>query len=330
MQYNVLGKTQLKVSCLGLGTMTFGGQVDVKNAQMIVDECVEAGINFFDTADVYQDGHSEEVLGKCIAKHRSNIVLATKVGMGPNLTLKGLSRRQIIEAVELSLKRLETDYIDLYQVHRPDYSIDLEETLRALDELVRQGKVRHVGCSNYLARYLCKALWISDTYGLTQFATTQARYNLLDRRIEDDLLKLSGEQNLGVITYNPLAGGFLTGKYARGKDPSPGTMLEKNSSYKERYWFHVNFDAVETFLDLTRSLGRDPVHLALRWVMNNPLVTVPIVWISSIDQLKHALPVLNMDISQEELDQCNTVLGVAFDRYAPWLSTNPRNITTPS
>jgi aryl-alcohol dehydrogenase-like predicted oxidoreductase len=330
VQYKELGETQLKVSCLGLGTMTFGGQVDVATAQRIVDECVEVGINFFDTADVYQDGRSEEVLGKCIAKHRSNVILATKVGMGPNLTLKGLSHRQIIEAVELSLKRLGTEYIDLYQVHRPDYSIDLEETLRALDELVKQGKVRYIGCSNYLAWYLCKALWVTDAYGLTQFSTTQARYNLLDRRIEDDLLKLCSKKKLGVITYNPLAGGFLTGKYGRGKDPSPGTMLENNSSYRERYWFHENFDAVETFLELTKLLGRDPVHLALRWVMNNPIVTVPIVGISSIDQLKHALPVLAMDISQEELDQCNTVLGVAFDRYAPWLSTNPRNLTTPS
>ena len=249
--------------------------------------------------------------------------------MGPNLTLKGLSRRQIIESAELSLKRLETDYIDLYQVHRPDYSINLEETLRALDDLVIQGKVRYIGCSNYLAWYLCKALWISDRYALTQFSTTQARYNFLDRRIEDDLLKLCRQENLGVITYNPLAGGFLTGKYTRGKDPDPGTMLEKNSSYRERYWFHENFDAVETFLSLTQSLGREPVHLALRWVMNNPLVTVPIVGVSSIEQLKHALPVLDMDISLEELDQCNEVLGVAFDRYAPWLSTNPRNPVMP-
>ena len=325
MQYNVLGKTELKVSALGLGTMTFGGQVDLKVAQKIVDECIEIGINFFDTADVYQDGRSEEVLGECLKKYRPTIILATKVGMGPNLTLQGLSRRQIIDAVEMSLKRLKTDYIDLYQVHRPDYSIDLEETLRALDDLIKQGKVRYIGCSNYLAWYLCKALWISDSHDLTPFSTTQARYNLLDRRAEDDLLKLCSKENLGVITYNPLAGGFLTGKYRKGKNPEPGTMLDKNISYRERYWFHENFDAVDTFLTLAQSLGRDPVHLALGWVMNNPVVNVPIVGISAMEQLEHALPIIDMHISREEYDRCEAVLGVAFDRYAPWLSTNPKN-----
>ena len=319
MKYNKLGKTELNVSCLGLGTLTFGGQVDQKTAQTIVDECIFAGINFFDTADVYHKGASEEILGNCLKGKRSNVVLATKVGMG-----SGLSRKQIVEGVELSLKRLQTDYIDLYQVHKPDYDIDIEETLQALDDLVVQGKVRFIGCSNYLAWYLCKALWVADSHDLTPFATVQPRYNLLDRRAADELFELCKTEGLGVITYNPLAGGFLTGKYRQGKEPDQGSMLAKDISYRNRYWFPENFAAVEQFLGLARSLGRHPVHLALGWVMSNPIVTLPLVGTSTLDQLKHALLVLDLKIQQEELDQCETILGVAFDRLAPWLSTNPK------
>ena len=235
MRMRFLGKTGVKVSELCFGTMTFGGrsffkyvgQLGQKEANTLVDMSLEAGINFFDTADVYSEGLSEELLGKALGKRRQSIILATKVRgkMGPGPNDIGLSRRHIIEGCNASLKRLGTDYIDLYQVHNFDPDTPQEETMRALDDLVRQGKVRYIGCSNYSGWQLMKALAISDKRGWERFVTLQALYSLLARELENEMVPLCLDQGLGILVWSPLLGGFLSGKYRRGKPQPKGTRL---------------------------------------------------------------------------------------------------------
>jgi aryl-alcohol dehydrogenase-like predicted oxidoreductase len=212
--------------------MTFGGQADEETSRAIVQRALDAGVNFIDTANVYNAGRSEEITGRIITGIRSRIVLATKVhgrmGEGPNDG--GQSRKHIMEAIEASLRRLGTDYLDLYQVHRFDPETPLEETLRALNDLVHAGKVRYIGCSNYAAWHLGKALWVSDRYGLARYDSLQPRYNLISRAIDVEILPLCRDQEVGVIVYNPLAGGMLTGKHTRESEPAPGTRLQRIGS----------------------------------------------------------------------------------------------------
>src|SRR5260221_10496797 len=254
-----MGRTGLKVSEICLGTMTFGNQADEQTAFAIMDIADQAGVNFFDTADVYPlggglslVGATEIIVGNWIKQRgaRQRIVLATKCrgAMGPGPNDEGLSRKHIISACEESLKRLQTDYIDLYQVHWPDLSTPIEETLRALDDLIRAGKVRYIGCSNYPAWQLANALWTSDKNNLARFDCDQPRYNLLFRMIEDEILPLCESHGVGVIAYNPLAGGMLTGRYQKGQDLQPGTPFTlKNSGelYQKRYWKDAVFEEVE-------------------------------------------------------------------------------------
>ena len=312
MQYKRLGKTGLKVSRFCLGTLTFGDETSEQTAQAIVDTCWEAGVNFFDTADSYAGGRSEEILGRILKERRQQAVIATKVytptGPGPNE--RGSSRAHIIQAVEASLRRLQTDYIDLYQTHWPDFETPQEETLRALDDLVRQGKVRYIGCSNYPAWHLCKALWISDVRNLARFDCVQPRYNLLDRRIEDELLPLCGEEGIGVIPYHPLAGGLLSGKYVRGEPPPPDTFFGHREFLVQRYWYDVNFDAVDRFVEIAHRFDRDPVQLALAWVMHNPAITAPIVGATKVSQIRESLHVVDVTLSQEEIVACDEIKGV--------------------
>ena len=310
MRYRKLGRTGLKVSVICLGTMLFGDQVNEETARAIVDTCWEAGVNFFDTADVYVQGRSEEVLGRLLKGRRHQAVIATKVqgvmGQGPND--RGLSRAHIMQAAEASLRRLQTDYIDLYQTHWPDYDTPLEETLRALDDLVRQGKVRYVGCSNYPAWYLCKSLWISDVRNLARFDCAQPRYNLLDRAIEGELLPLCAEEGIGVIPYNPLAGGFLTGKYKRGQPPPEDTRFARRKDlYVPRYWQDSNFDAVEKLVDAARRYGKTPPQLALAWLLHNPVITAPIVGASRPSQIEETLQAVDMTLSEEEMAACDGI-----------------------
>ena len=314
MKYRNMGRTGLKVSAICLGTMVFGDQVNEETARAIVDTCWEAGVNFFDTADVYVQGRSEEVLGRLLKGRRHQAVIATKVqgvmGQGPND--RGLSRAHIMQAVEASLRRLQTDYIDLYQPHWPDYDTPLEETLRALDDLVRQGKVRYIGCSNYPAWYLCKSLWISDVRNLARFDCAQPRYNLLDRAIEEELLPLCAEEGIGVIPYNPLAGGFLTGKYRRGEPPPEGTRFGRRKDlYVPRYWHDPNFDAVEKLVDAAQQHGKTPAQLALAWLLHNPVITAPIVGASRPSQLEETLQAVDMTLSEEELAACDGIRALA-------------------
>ncbi len=312
MKYKKLGRTGLKVSQICLGTMLFGDQVNEEDARAIVDTCWEAGVNFFDTANTYVQGRSEEVLGRILKGRRHQAVIATKVfgvvGQGPND--RGLSRAHIMRAVEDSLRRLQTDYIDLYQCHWPDYDTPLEETLRAMDDLVHQGKVRYIGCSNFPAWYLCKALWISDVRNLARFECHQPRYNLLDRQIERELLPLCADQQIGVIPYNPLAGGFLTGKYRRDQPPPEDTRFARRKEmYMPRYWNDVNFDAVERFASLAQEHGKTPAQLAIAWLIHNPVITAPIVGASKVSQIQETLKAVDMSLSEEEIEACNQVQG---------------------
>src|SRR5437764_2438039 len=257
MNFRRMGRTGLKVSELCLGTMTFGHQSDERTGFAIMDRAAEAGVNFIDTADAYPvpptpetAGRTEEIIGSWLQGQRDRFVLATKcrirVGHGPND--EGLSRVHILRAVEASLKRLRTDYLDLYQAHSPDPATPLEETLRAFDDLVRHGKVRYVGLSNYPAWQVALTLGTSDHLGLERICSVQPRYNLLYREIESELLPLCHDQGLAVIPYNPLAGGFLTGKYKSLEDPTPGGRFSLGGKtgplYRERYWQQTQFDEV--------------------------------------------------------------------------------------
>ena len=253
----------------------FGGQADEKESRRIVDTAWDAGINFFDTANVYTETLSERFLGEALKGRRDRAVIATKVrgSMGPGVNDSGLSRKHIMDAVDASLTRLQTDYIDLYQVHSWDADTPLEETLRALDDLVRQGKVRYIGCSNFAGWQLTKSLWISDVKGLARFETVQPRYNLLFRGIEEELLPVCLSQDVGVIPYNPIAAGLLTGKHKRGQPPVPGTRFDLREMYRDIYWYERNFEAVEKLEAIAGKYGHTLIELALSWVLANPAIT---------------------------------------------------------
>jgi aryl-alcohol dehydrogenase-like predicted oxidoreductase len=318
MKIKRLGRTGLKVSELCLGTMTFGAQADESTSFAIMDRAAEGGINFFDTADVYPIpvdattvGRTEEFIGKWLRGKREDFVLATKCRgkMGEKPWDEGLSRKHILTAVEDSLRRLQTDYIDLYQTHAPDMETPIEETLSALDSLVQSGKVRYIGCSNYGAWRLAQALWTSDKFHLARFDCVQPRYNILFRQIEDELLPLCREEGVGVIAYNPLAGGFLTGKYRKNDDAQTGTRFDvlkgKTSLYHDRYWQEAQFDAVVQLQNFFAPREKPLVQAAVAWVLQQPGVTSAIIGASRPDQLDATLAAVNMTLDAEDLAACD-------------------------
>jgi aryl-alcohol dehydrogenase (NADP+) len=300
MQYTKLGNTGLTVSRLCLGTMTFGLQIDEAPARAILDESAANGITFIDTADVYPlgadidaAGRTEEIVGRWLKGRRDDFILATKaVGkMGPNVWDAGASRKHLISAIEASLRRLDTDYVDLYQLHSDDQATPLDETLEALDTIVRSGKARYIGVSNFLAYRLAKALGRSDVRGLTRFVCVQPRYNLLFRQIERELLPLCDEEKLGVISYNPLAGGLLTGKHHQGTPPQGGrfTLGSAGNMYQKRYWHEREFATVGQLGDAVRDSGLSLTTAAIAWVLANPIVTSAIIGASRAEHLKDAI-----------------------------------------
>ena len=309
MQYKRLGRTGLKVSEVCLGCMTFGEQADEEESQLIVDQAWEAGVNFFDTADAYTETRSETILGNILKGRRHSAIVATKVfgRVGPDQNDQGLSRKHIMDAVDNSLRRLQTDYIDLYQVHRWDPETPIEETVRALDDLVRAGKVRYVGCSNFAAWQLCKALWVSDVQGLARFDSIQPRYNMLSRDIETELLPLCESEGVGVLVYNPLAGGLLTGKHVQGQEPAPNTRFSLRRFYMDRYWSDSNFEVVEGFRSIAEQGDKSMVHLAVGWTLANPTVTSAVVGISALDQLAENLKAAEQPLTVEELEACSAL-----------------------
>src|SRR3954453_8914888 len=275
MEHARLGRTGLKVSRICLGTMTFGFQCDEPTSRSILDAADEAGITFLDAADVYplggsleHVGRTEEILGRRLDGRRHRFIVATKcVGrMGPNKWDQGASRKHILDAVDASLRRLGTDYIDLYQLHSDDRNTPLDETLQALDDVVRAGKVRYVGCSNFLAYRMARAIGRSEARRLVRFDSVQPRYNLLFRQIERELLPLCEEEGVGVIPYNPLAGGFLTGKHERSAPPPEGsrfTLGRAGGMYRDRYWHADEFESAEAIRDLAKAAGLSMATLAV-------------------------------------------------------------------
>jgi aryl-alcohol dehydrogenase-like predicted oxidoreductase len=312
-----MGRTGLKVSEICLGTMTFGYQCDEKTSFAIMSKASEQGVSFIDTADVYPvppapetAGRTEEIVGRWLKGQRDRYVLATKcrmkVGPGPND--EGLSRRHIIQAVDDSLRRLQTDYIDLYQPHSFDAETPIEETLRALDDLVGQGKIRYLGCSNYPAWQLALALGVSAAHDWARFDCVQPRYNLLYRDIEGELLPLCRDQGVGVIAYNPLAGGFLTGKYQSLEAPPQKTRFSLGNTgdlYRERYWQQAQLEAVQQLQQFFQPRGKALIQVAIAWVLAQPGITSAIVGASKPDQLDGSLGAVNLTLDADEKDACN-------------------------
>jgi aryl-alcohol dehydrogenase-like predicted oxidoreductase len=330
MKIRRLGNTGLKVTEICLGTMTFGHQCDERMSFAILDRAAERGVNFLDTADAYPvppdpatAGRTEQILGAWLKGKRDRFVVATKcrirVGSEPND--EGLSRRHILRAVEVSLRRLGTDHIDLYQAHSPDPDTPLEETLRAFDDLVRQGKVRYVGCSNYPAWQVAVALGISARNGWSRLDCVQPRYNLLYREIESELLPLCRDQGLGVIVYNPLAGGFLTGKYRSLEAPPPGTRFTLGRTgelYRDRYWHQAQLEAVETLRQFFAPRGKPLTAAAVAWVLAQPGITSAIVGASRPEQLDDTLAAVDLSLDEEECRACDEAwYGLPRLRKAP-------------
>ncbi len=320
MKTKRLGRTGLKVTEVCLGTMTFGHQCDEQTSFAIMDAAAEGGVSFIDTADVYPipvsletAGRTEEIVGRWLRGKRDDFVLATKcrmnMGTGPNDG--GLSRKHVLAAIDASLRRLGTDYVDLYQVHAPDPETPIDETLRALDAIVKSGKARYIGCSNFQAWQLGNALWTSDRLGLSGFDSVQPRYNLLFREIEHELFPLCEDKGVGVIVYNPLAGGFLTGKHRRDAPPADNTRFAvAGKLYLNRYWNEASFAAVERLRTFFEAREKSLTHVALAWVLRQRAVTSAIVGATSPGQLSDSLRGVDLELDQDELDVCD---GVWYD-----------------
>ncbi len=313
MNYKRMGRSGLKVSTMCLGTITFGGQVNETEAETIVKYALEAGVNFFDTADAYINGRSEEILGKALKGARESVVLATKLGRwksGPGVNDAGLSRKHIMREVENSLRRLGTEYIDLYICHAPDDGTPIEETLRALDDLIHDGKVRYIACSNFRAFQLYEALWTSERCNLFRFDCIQTPYNLITRDIEYELLPLCANRGVGVTVYNPLAAGLLTGKHDPSRLPQAGTRFAAGAfgqHYSDRYWLPRNFEAVAKLKKYTDDHNYKLAQFALAWTLNNPVVTSVICGVTSLDQLKQNLGAIDVKLTSEDLEMCEKV-----------------------
>jgi aryl-alcohol dehydrogenase-like predicted oxidoreductase len=301
MKYVPLGSTGVKVSELCLGTMSFGGEADEATAAAMYKACRDRGVNFFDCADVYVKGRSEEVLGSLIKGERDNLIITSKChgATGDDINARGNNRRHIVRAVEASLKRLGTDRLDVYFMHHFDASLPLEEILRALESLVSDGKVLYLGCSNYAAWQIAIALGISERRGWPRFDVIQPMYSLLKRQAETEILPLAAAKNLGVICYSPVAGGVLSGKYIPGKTPNDGRLVTHHK-YADRYGEEGTLETAQKFADYARDHGYDPVSLAVAWVKSHLAVTAPIMGARSAEQLKPSLDAADIDLTPEQ------------------------------
>jgi aryl-alcohol dehydrogenase-like predicted oxidoreductase len=326
MRHLVLGRTGLRVSELCFGTMTFGGTgmweklgaLDQKQADVMVGKCLDAGINFFDSADFYAAGESEVMLGRALGKKRNDNVIATKVRlrMGPGPNDVGLSRGHILAAAEASLERLGADHIDLYQIHAPDPLTPMDETLGALEDLVRAGKVRYLGASNLAAWQMMKALWISDQRGFARFESLQAYYNLAARELERELVPMLEDQQVGLLVWSPLAGGFLSGKVA--KDGS----APKDSRLSGDRYLPLDNERAQRIVDVLREVasghGVSPARIALAWLLARPVVTSVILGARKPEQLDDNLACLRVKLRREELDRLDAVSAIP-DEYPGWM-----------
>jgi aryl-alcohol dehydrogenase-like predicted oxidoreductase len=289
--------------------MTFGSQVDESQAIRIVDRCLDLGVNFFDTANVYNGGASEVIVGKALKGRRDNLVLASKVRgkMGDAADQNGLSRAAIERGIEDSLRRLQTSYLDLYYLHQPDYGVPIDESLEAMERLVKQGKVRYPASSNYSGWQVCQMQWIAAKNGYKPATVTQPMYNLLARGIEQEYVPMCKEFGVSTVVYNPLAGGMLTGKQKRDA-PLPGTRFDGNQMYLGRYWHEQDFDAVGELLDIARKAGRSPVSLALNWLLHHTATDCVILGASKLDQLEENLKAMeDGPLSADTVSACDQV-----------------------
>jgi aryl-alcohol dehydrogenase-like predicted oxidoreductase len=310
MQTRVLGNSGLAVSAIGLGANNFGGRIDLAATQAVVHKALDLGITLIDTADSYGNrGGSEEELGKILGPRRKDVVLATKFGlqMDDAGKLKGASRRYIMSAVEASLRRLRTDWIDLYQLHRPDAQTPIEETLRALDDLVRQGKVRHIGCSNLSAAQVTEAQDVARHQKLTPFICCQDEYSLLVREIERDLIPVIKRHHMGLLPYFPLASGLLTGKYVRGKPMPPGSRLSRNAGHAADFITDRNWRILDGLTDFCHGRNRTLVELAFSWLLANPAVSSVIAGATSVEQVETNVRAGGWTLTADDLDEINRI-----------------------
>jgi aryl-alcohol dehydrogenase-like predicted oxidoreductase len=314
MEYRSLGRTGVKVSSLCLGCMMFGGKTNPADSAAIIDRALDAGVNFLDTANVYSIGRSEEATGEALKRNgkRSQVVLATKVHgkMGPGPNDMNNTRRHIIEQCEASLRRLQTDWIDLYQIHRPQSDMPIDETLRAMDDLVRSGKVRYIGTSTFAAWQLVESLWASKEYGLNRFVCEQPPYNLLDRRIERELLPMAQSYGIATIPWSPLAGGLLTGKYSRDSQPPEDSRyanIDANPMYRRRMNDAI-WDVIEGLEVIAKEKGVSLSQLSLAWVMQQPGVTSPIIGPRTMEQVEDNLKAVDVTITDEDRKAIDRVI----------------------
>ncbi len=309
MEYRNLGGSGLMVSEIGLGSNNFGTRIDEKSSTAIIRNALDAGINYIDTADWYGNrGGSEEIIGRAVAGKRNDVIIATKFGfaMGEGPNDRGGSRHHIMQAVEASLRRLNTDYIDVYQFHLPDPSTPIEETLRALDDLMHAGKVRYIGCSNFDAWQLCEALWTSSVENLASFVTVQCRYNILDRSIEHELVPCCKAYDVGVIPWGPLAGGFLSGKYYRAESAPAGTRLAAVPIYGN-LWNEATFGKLDKLQAFARKNNRELSDLALAWLLAQPWISTVITGATSTEQITENIAATSWKLSEKEFAELSRI-----------------------
>lgn len=326
MKFKMLGKTGLQVSPFSFGTMTFGGEADEKTSGQLYRQCREAGINLFDCANVYHEGKSEKILGELIKHERKEIILTSKVYFptGKEINARGLSRRHIFHAIEDSLKRLQTDYLDIYFMHRFDEQTPLEESLGAMGDLVKQGKVLYLGVSNFAAWQIMKGLGISAGHGWPSFQVIQPMYNLIKRQVEVEIFPLALSENLAVMSYNPLAGGMLTGKYV-SKTYDRGTRFHDMKMYQLRYLDDASSEITNRFLEFAKQRGYSPVALAIAWAASHPAVTSPLLGARNTEQLTECLKGMEIEMTESlrrEISALSPEPPLATDRSDELIDTS--------
>ena len=323
MEYRRLGNSGLKVSEICLGTMTFGHGADESESTRMVHLAWDAGVNFFDTANSYGEGESEILLGKALKGRRRDAIVATKffnpMGSSPNDS--GMSRVHIMQAIDDSLKRLQMEYVDIYYIHHVDTQTPLEEMLRALDDLVHQGKVRYTACSNYQTWRLSEALWLSDSNNLARFACYQPLYNLVVRDIEQELVPLCENKGLGIVVWSPLAGGFLSGKYKPGERQQSGSRSEEGWAFPERYFAANADETLQALFEVAEDCGHSPAQVALRWTLEQRAITSAIVGARHMNHLQDNLGASGWNLEEEALERLNYVSHLP-DRYPEAMEKN--------
>ena len=309
MEFNRLGSSGLHVSAVGLGCNNFGMRIDKEQTAEVVNKALDVGINFFDTADMYGGTQSETFLGAALGERRKDVIVATKfvgpVGQGP--LNRGASRRHMFDAVEASLRRLDTDFIDLYQIHFPDETTPIEETLRALDDLVRQGKIRYVGCSNFSGWQVVEAQWITRTNGLSPVISAQNEYNLLNRRVERELVGACNAYGVGVLPYFPLASGFLTGKYRKGEKPPEGTRIAAWGARGEQILTDRNFEILDGLEAFAKAREKSMLELAIGWLASQPHVPSVIAGATKPEQVEQNTAAAGWKLTSAELAEVDTI-----------------------